>query len=534
MLNGQVAKILGSLSALGSAAYILYNETREGTFKIQDLVLTMVKATQSKRIRSVFLGSLLVTYGVNKFTNIQSKLVSRFAQILASFWTMYYLLYYGESPVLKYKKTLFNRQIVQKAGLTETFWPCVWLTQADAMTVLGSFFSDLEFLLFYDMEWKKTKLLSYDGVNDVCMDWYIPQQKGKVLETKDSADPVVVLVHGLGGSTDANYLKKFARAAHSNGWRAVSYDWWRLDFAEWRDLDIGINHIAHENPEAPIVLVCFSAGTHVGLRYLQESGKDSPLVAAVAVSPVQDLIEEYSKIRDVPGRQFIYKDFVNRTTKGMARRSLENDKRDDFKEDYMAAIEEETETDNLYDRCIFNSVTYSCKNHPGVNVTQTSLRGKERPKFLGTEDHYAGAVAGKWDRIKVTTLLLHAHDDPVLAYSSIEWDDVVSNKNLIAMSTAKGGHVAWHEGIFPFGETWSHRQCLKFLASVLDTHATTNFMLQVMKSAKEVYLNDDPKNYKKIPSVARIARIVSSTDLEVMRLQDENRGGKGGLGLITE
>ena len=88
MLNGQVAKILGSLSALGSAAYILYNETREGTFKIQDLVLTMVKATQSKRIRSVFLGSLLVTYGVNKFTNIQSKLVSRFAQILASFWTM--------------------------------------------------------------------------------------------------------------------------------------------------------------------------------------------------------------------------------------------------------------------------------------------------------------------------------------------------------------------------------------------------------------------------------------------------------------
>ena len=59
-------------------------------------------------------------------------------------------------------------------------------------------------------------------------------------------------------------------------------------------------------------------------------------------------------------------------------------------------------------------------------------------------------------------------------------------------------------------------------------------MLQVMKSAKEVYLNDDPKNYKKIPSVARIARIVSSTDLEVMRLQDENRGGKGGLGLITE
>ena len=46
----------------------------------------------------------------------------------------------------------------------------MWLTQADEMTVLGSFFSDLEFLLFYDMEWKKTKLLSYDGVNDVCMD----------------------------------------------------------------------------------------------------------------------------------------------------------------------------------------------------------------------------------------------------------------------------------------------------------------------------------------------------------------------------
>ena len=51
---------------------------------------------------------------------------------------------------------------------------------------------------------------------------------------EDSADDSVVciLVHGLGGSSDEAYLKNFATLCHSKGWRACSYDYWRLDYGE--------------------------------------------------------------------------------------------------------------------------------------------------------------------------------------------------------------------------------------------------------------------------------------------------------------
>jgi predicted alpha/beta-fold hydrolase len=507
----RVLQLLSATAFFSGGGFLLWRELREDTFKIRDVLFLVFRGIQSKRLRNVTVGSLLLTYLTNKFWSIQNRMVQTFLQILASAWGMYYLLYYGESPVVKCKKTLFNRQLIQKASLTERYWPTFWLTQADAMTALGSLFGDFEFLFFYDMDYQRTTLLSYDGINDVHLDWYIPQKKRASLETQGSADPVVVLVHGLGGSTEANYLRKFAQAAHANGWRACSYDWWRLDFAEWRDLDILIHHIAAENPDAPITLVGFSAGTHISLRYLQESGDESPLVAACIVSPCQDLIEEYGKIRDDPSRSH-YKTFVDTTTKGMAKRSYATDKRDEKKDEYLRCIEEEVDCDNLYDRCIFNSVTYSCQNAPGVAVTQTTLNGKERPKFLGTEDHYAGAVKDKWDKIRVTTLLIHAMDDPILLYSSIDWNNIVKNKNLIAVSTERGGHVAWHEGLVPLGDTWCQRTCLRFMSAILEAHAQTNFILQVIsKSADKSKMGD-----LRTTSSAKIARIVSSTDMHAM------------------
>ena len=67
------------------------------------------------------------------------------------------------------------------------------------------------------------------------MDWYQPENGPT--ERKDplvgSDRPVVVIVHGLRGSSDEAYLKKLPVAR--TAWTALaSFDYWRLDFAEFR------------------------------------------------------------------------------------------------------------------------------------------------------------------------------------------------------------------------------------------------------------------------------------------------------------
>lgn len=347
-------KVLGAGAMAVSGAFLLWREATaeaHSSFKLRDIMLLIFKAFQSKRIRNITLSSIALTWLINRFrkTKVGGRWGRFYFQIFASSWALYYCLYCGESPVVRCQKSLFNRQIIQKANLTETYWPCFWLTNKDAMTALGSFFGDIEFLLFYDLKLKTEVLPCYDGVNSFNLDWYKPQQKGVELVTKGSADPVMIVVHGLGGNSDAHYLKKFAKDAHGRGWRCCSYDWWRLDFGEWRDLEIAVNYIAEHNPEAPIVIVAYSAGTHITLRYLQESGKSSPLVAAVCVSCVQDLMAEYFKIRDTPGRS-VYKSFVDRTIKAMAMRSCETDKRTEKKAGMITALKKYSDCD-WYDCC---------------------------------------------------------------------------------------------------------------------------------------------------------------------------------------
>ena len=143
------------------------------------------------------------------------------------------------------------------------------------------------------------------------------------------------------------------------------------------------------------------------------------------------------------------------------------------------------------------------------------LEGIQRPMFCGTEDHYTGIVRGKYDMIKVTTLILYARDDPILMFDSLDWDDIESNKNIISVTTKKGGHVAWEEYLFPAGESWANRLSLRFISSILEMHATTNFILNVVKAERE---NKSPSNNSSMPRnlSARIARICSLTDVSKM------------------
>jgi predicted alpha/beta-fold hydrolase len=98
-----------------------------------------------------------------------------------------------------------------------------------------------------------------------------------------------------GTSTDG-YLQRFAGLCLERRWRVVSFDYWRLDYADCRDLDGAIKYLHRQYPSAPIVPVAFSAGGHLLVRYLSTVGRNTPIVAAATVSACGDLMEEYRRV----------------------------------------------------------------------------------------------------------------------------------------------------------------------------------------------------------------------------------------------
>ena len=107
--------------------------------------------------------------------------------------------------------------------------------------------------------------------------------------------PLVVFLHGLGGSVDSTYVAGQLRAFNQNGFRAVLMHFRgarsepnRMPRAyhsgDTGDLDCFLNALAVREPNTKKALVGFSLGGNVALKWLGEHGSQSIVQAAVAVS----------------------------------------------------------------------------------------------------------------------------------------------------------------------------------------------------------------------------------------------------------
>ncbi|MBS7664418.1 hydrolase [Pseudomonas lalucatii] len=118
------------------------------------------------------------------------------------------------------------------------------------------------------------------------LDWHGPH----------SADaPLVLVLHGLTGSSDSRYVTGLQQALAARGWASAALNWrgcsgepnllprgYHSGASE--DLAETIAHLRAQRPLAPLYAVGYSLGGNVLLKHLGESGGDSPLRGAVAVS----------------------------------------------------------------------------------------------------------------------------------------------------------------------------------------------------------------------------------------------------------
>ncbi len=297
----------------------------------------------------------------------------------------------------------------QKAD--ETFKPAWWLPSAHLQTLWPALLRRPP-----NLPLRRERLELPDG-DFLDLDW-----------AQESGRDLVVLIHGLEGSSRSSYMLGMMAALRARGWNVVamnlrgcSGEHNRLDRSyhsgETGDLEFVVRHLAAHHEGERMAAVGYSLGGNALLKWLGESGAGCPLSAAVAIS--------------VP---FRLERAAERMTRGLSRLyqwRLINALRSKFRDKYRAR-EAPIDLSRLDDWNDFRSFD--------EHVT-APLHG-----FAGADDYYARSSSrGYLNAVRTPTLIIHARDDPFMFADVVPEADEVSSAVRLEVSE-HGGHVGFVAG----------------------------------------------------------------------------------------
>jgi uncharacterized protein len=267
--------------------------------------------------------------------------------------------------------------------------------------------------------------------------------------------PVLVISHGLEGSSSASYVRGLAVAARRRGLAVAAWNFRGCSGAPNRllrqyhsgdtgDLASVVERLRIEAPGRPVVLAGFSLGGNQLVKWLGESGDDLPpeVRGAVAVSVPFDLARCASAL-DGPGFwPWVYRErFLRRLRRKALRKAIEHPGRIDAE-------------------AVRRSTTFS--EYDGL-VT-APLHGFESAEDYWTRSSAARFVSG----VRKPLLLLSADDDPLVPSVSLPVEAAGQNPAVTLEVTSGGGHVAFVSGPPWRPGYWAEEQAVDYLVRHLD------------------------------------------------------------------
>jgi uncharacterized protein len=251
----------------------------------------------------------------------------------------------------------------------------------------------------------------------------------------EASRPLVVLVHGLGGSEQSLYILHTATYLLSLGFRVLrlnlrgagpSRPFCRFQYHAGRTGDFAdaLAALPREVSSAGLVGVGFSLGANMLLKFLGERGGKVPLKAAVSVSAPLDLALTARQL--MRWRNVVYQGYLLR----------------DMRRDSLGPGAEVTAAERA---AILEARSIWEFDH---------RFSAPRDGIASAEDYYERHAAKRFlDGIGVPTLVIHALDDPWIPpapYLAYDWR---RNPKLVPLLAPSGGHVGfqgkgrapWHD-----------------------------------------------------------------------------------------
>lgn len=311
--------------------------------------------------------------------------------------------------------------------MLNTFMPPWWAKSPHIQTILPVFTKVAKPVL------QRQRLELPDG-DFIDLDWQGSPQEGA---------PIVVIIHGLEGSSQSHYARRILLACKEKQLTAVVHHHRSCSGESNRlarsyhsgdtdDLQFSLLKLQQNYPQSPLLAVGYSLGGNVLAKYQGEYQDDSLLTRAVVVSAPLQLSACAKRLEN--GFSKVYQShLIKQLQQKISQKLADPDLADTISLSQMQVAQLHT----FYD--FDDKVT-------------APLHG-----FAGVDDYYARASGLPFvSRITKPTLILHAKDDPFMT------DDVIPHPSQVSEHVeyelhAYGGHVGFIEG----GPPWKPRYFLE-------------------------------------------------------------------------
>jgi uncharacterized protein len=343
------------------------------------------------------------------------------------------------TPEISESAVVADRLLALPGWLT-SFEPRRGLSNAHLQTIVGNFLPRPAFRLPVVAE--AVEVDPADGSRVLCHCHWQP-------EPDRAARLTVVLVHGLEGSSDSQYIRGVAARAWAAGFNVV-----RMNMRNCGDTDeltptlyhsglsgdVGavVAHFAGRFGLKRVALVGYSMGGNLVLKLAGEWGSRPPLAAVATVCPAIDLAAGSDALHEPVNRVYEW-----RFLRGLMRRYRRK----------AALFPNRYQTDGI-----------------GPVRSLREFDSKIVARYCGFRDaddyYYRVASARVVDRIAVPTLILHAQDDPFVRIVPETRARLHVNPHIHFVETRHGGHCAFLSGDPGDEIHWAEATVIRYLESV--------------------------------------------------------------------
>lgn len=271
--------------------------------------------------------------------------------------------------------------------------------------------------------------------------------------------PLVILLHGLTGSSQSGYIKGLQQVLIAQGFRSVALNFRGCSgesnnlarcyhSGETEDINFIYQTLRQREPVIPIAAVGFSLGGNVLLKWLGEQGSNVSLFCACAVSVPLVLSTCATKLDS--GFSLIYRGNLIRDLKNYL----------NFKFEYLTQSGRHKEAEKISRLGDLSSIK-SFWQYDGQVVAK--LHG-----YRSAKDYYQQSSSRQFLKsITLPTLVIQSEDDPFMTLDVIPHQNELSSQVCLEV-TKKGGHVGFISGNNPFRPRyWLEKRIPEFLQQQL-------------------------------------------------------------------
>jgi len=317
----------------------------------------------------------------------------------------------------------------------QPFRPAWWCPGAHAQTIFARFFRPVPRLA---LSRQRLETPDHDFL-DV-----------DILEGKQTA-PLAIILHGLEGSSQAPYVQSLLGQMWEKGWQAAAVNFRSCSgelnrlkktyhSGQTDDLDFILDHFRKNKVFEKIVLVGFSIGGNIVLKWLGEQAAQAAhqIHKAVAISVPYDLAQS-AQLMDQGFNREVYTRKLLSTLKPKAL----------AKEKQFPGILDPLKVKRCKTFRVFDSEVTAPVNG-----------------FRDALDYWTQSSSARYlKQICVPVLLIHAEDDPFFPGKYLPYEQIRSSDYLHALVAPRGGHLGFVAGPWPWKqELWLEKRVMNFLS----------------------------------------------------------------------